>query len=72
MRSPLAQCKVSDFGESRDIGDATMTCVGTPYYIAPEVFRGEHYDESADVFSFGIIMCAVAQGGDLRDCLSKE
>ncbi|GMI38939.1 hypothetical protein TeGR_g11084, partial [Tetraparma gracilis] len=65
------QCKVSDFGESRDIGDATMTCVGTPYYIAPEVFRGEHYDESADVFSFGIIMCAVACGGDLAEFFTE-
>ena len=65
------QCKISDFGESRDIVEATMTCVGTPYYIAPEVFRGEHYDESADVFSFGIIMCCVAHGGDLADFFTK-
>ena len=36
-------------------------------YLAPEVFRGEHYDESADVFSFGIICCAVAQGGDITE-----
>ena len=58
-------CKVCDFGESRTMDEVTMTCVGTPYYIAPEVFRGEHYDESADVFSFAIIMCAVANNGDL-------
>ncbi len=60
-------CKISDFGESRDIVEATMTVVGTPYYIAPEVFRGEHYDESADVFSFSIMMCSVGNNGELDD-----
>ena len=35
------QCKISDFGESRDVAENTMTMVGTPMYLAPEVFRGE-------------------------------
>jgi len=60
-------CKISDFGESRDLSDNTMTIVGTPFYIAPEVFRGENYDESADVFSFAMIICAVANKGHLND-----
>ena len=37
--------------------DHAMTMVGTPGYTAPEVLRGEHYDTSADVFSFAIVMC---------------
>ncbi|WP_346360545.1 protein kinase, partial [Bosea sp. (in: a-proteobacteria)] len=37
--------------------DHAMTIVGTPGYTAPEVLRGEHYDTSADVFSFAIVMC---------------
>ena len=33
-----------------------MTYVGTPYYVAPEVFRGERYGMSADIFSLGIVL----------------
>jgi hypothetical protein len=41
--------KLTDFGEARaaNLG-ATMTTVGTPIYIAPEVMRGDHYDVKAD------------------------
>ena len=36
-----------------------MTRCGTPCWTAPEVLRGEKYSESADVYSFGIIMWEV-------------
>ena len=43
--------KVADFGEARAFNENnTMTQVGTPIYIAPEIVRGEHYDVKADVF----------------------
>ena len=29
---------------------------GTPGYIAPEIFYGEDFDESYDVFSLGVIL----------------
>ena len=35
------------------------SCVGNLYYLAPEVFRGENYTESADVYSYGILMWEV-------------
>ncbi|GMH52232.1 hypothetical protein TL16_g01187 [Triparma laevis f. inornata] len=63
--------RVSDFGESRVIkhSDHNLTVVGTNFYIAPEVFRGDsHYDFKADVFGFGMIMLAMAvKDGNLRN-----
>ncbi|KFQ24140.1 Dual specificity testis-specific protein kinase 1, partial [Merops nubicus] len=34
-----------------------LAVVGSPYWMAPEVLRGEFYNEKADVFSYGIILC---------------
>ena len=47
--------KVADFGEARAVlENNTMTQVGTPLYIAPEIVKGDHYGKAADVFSFAM------------------
>jgi len=33
-----------------------MTSCGTPAWTAPEVLRNERYTETADVFSFGVVL----------------
>jgi len=50
------QAKVADFGLARTKVTTTMTRVGTPRWVAPEVVREERYSELADVYSFGVIL----------------
>ncbi|XP_051567212.1 dual specificity testis-specific protein kinase 2-like isoform X1 [Myxocyprinus asiaticus] len=57
---------VGDFGLAEKIPDhrneadkQTLAVVGSPYWMAPEVLRGEHYDEKVDVFAYGIILCEI-------------
>lgn len=35
------------------------TVVGSPWWMAPEMLRGNKYDEKVDVFSFGIMICEI-------------
>ncbi|KAG6612941.1 TKL protein kinase [Phytophthora cinnamomi] len=58
LLSDTWEAKLTDFGISRELDeDQTMTAeIGTVSWIAPEVLRGEHYSEKADVYSFGVIM----------------
>ncbi|XP_062984441.1 dual specificity testis-specific protein kinase 1 [Elgaria multicarinata webbii] len=55
---------VGDFGLAEKIptyseggGKEPLAVVGSPYWMAPEVLRGELYNEKADVFAYGIILC---------------
>jgi serine/threonine protein kinase len=52
--------QLTDFGEARaqNMG-GTMTSVGTPIYIAPEVMRADHYDVKADTWSYGLCLVAM-------------
>ncbi|POM71262.1 TKL protein kinase, partial [Phytophthora palmivora] len=51
------EAKVTDFGASRERQEQTMTAgVGTMLWMAPEVMMAEHYDEKADIFSFGVLL----------------
>ena len=61
--------KLTDFGEARSADlNLTMTTVGTPIYIAPEILRNDRYDSKVDVYSFGILVATVfnqTEPGDL-------
>ncbi|XP_075688712.1 LOW QUALITY PROTEIN: dual specificity testis-specific protein kinase 2 [Rhinoderma darwinii] len=55
---------VGDFGLAEKIPDCSegsqkLAVVGSPYWMAPEVLRDEPYNEKADIFSYGIILCEV-------------
>ncbi|CAK4202863.1 unnamed protein product [Aphanomyces euteiches] len=49
--------KITDFGIAREVDETTLTAgIGTYRWIAPEVLVYGHYSESADMFSFGVIL----------------
>ena len=50
--------KICDFGLSRTHKLATsMTkAVGTPQWMAPELVNGKEYDDSIDVYSYGVVL----------------
>uniref|UniRef100_A0A671P219 dual-specificity kinase n=1 Tax=Sinocyclocheilus anshuiensis TaxID=1608454 RepID=A0A671P219_9TELE len=57
---------VGDFGLAEKIPDHSdeaeklkLAVVGSPYWMAPEVLRGERYNEKVDVFAYGIILCEI-------------
>ena len=56
----VSKQQLTDFGEARaqNMG-GTMTSVGTPIYIAPEVMRADHYDVKADTRSYGLCLVAM-------------
>ncbi|XP_054870221.1 dual specificity testis-specific protein kinase 2 isoform X2 [Amphiprion ocellaris] len=55
---------VGDFGLAEKIPTnlaegEKLSVVGSPFWMAPEVLRDEPYNEKADVFSYGIILCEI-------------
>ena len=74
--------KVSDFGQSRGVGEAksreNREMEGTPIYMAPEIVKGDHdFGPAADVYSFGILLYAMTcPKGDVfnafRDAVEKD
>ncbi|MBN3288692.1 TESK1 kinase, partial [Polyodon spathula] len=57
---------VGDFGLAEKIPNYSdggvkqpLAVVGSPYWMAPEVLRGEVYNEKADLFAYGIILCEI-------------
>jgi serine/threonine-protein kinase len=58
----IHELKIIDFGLSLgQIG----TLVGTPPYVAPEIFRGEEPTAASDIFSLGLIFLEMLQDSDL-------
>ncbi|XP_023696553.1 dual specificity testis-specific protein kinase 1-like isoform X1 [Paramormyrops kingsleyae] len=57
---------VTDFGLAREVVELPATdierklsLVGSAFWMAPEMLRGEPYDRKVDVFSFGIVLCEI-------------
>ena len=62
--------KLTDFGLSRMIDPGknskikTMTMCGTPSWVAPEIFKGEPYNQRIDVYRRVVHVVNVSRSGD--------
>jgi len=53
--------KLGDMNVSKVLkNDLAQTQIGTPYYLAPEVWKREMYDFRADIFSLGVLLYELA------------
>lgn len=72
--SELGGYKLGDFGISRylenTMGGATKA--GTETYMAPEIYRGESYGKTIDIYSLGLVLYQLANTGRLPFLSSKQ
>lgn len=67
--------KIGDFGIARvleNTSEVAVTMLGTPYYMSPEVCRGEPYGEKSDMWSMGCVlyeMCVLRRAFEAQSLL---
>ena len=56
--SRFGDFKLGDFGIAREQAHtmSNMSKKGTYFYMAPEIYKGEKYDSSIDIYSLGIVL----------------
>jgi len=64
-RRELACCSIGDMDIAKKLGKGVKakTCIGTPGYMAPEIFSGTDYSFPCDVWSFGVVLYEVLSAG---------
>lgn len=65
--SERAGYKLGDFGISRTMDSIhermSMTSAGTIQYMAPEIYLGERYNHTADIYSLGMVLYLLMNDG---------
>jgi serine/threonine protein kinase len=66
--------RICDFGSARheDGGASLALLLGTPRYIAPELYRGMKAERNGDVFAFGLIVYEILVGKVVFDGANME
>lgn len=56
--SKFGEYKLGDFGIARELNktQANLSKKGTLNYMAPEVYKGENYGKSVDIYSLGLVL----------------
>ncbi|XP_062902148.1 serine/threonine-protein kinase Nek9 isoform X1 [Mobula hypostoma] len=52
--------KLGDYGLAKRLNSPhsmAETCVGTPYYMSPELCQGERYNFKSDIWAVGCVLC---------------
>ena len=65
LLSMTGQIKLADFGYCAQLSSSTQkrnSVVGTPYWMAPELIRGQDYDTRVDIWSLGVMAIEMAEG----------
>jgi len=65
LLSAAGAIKIADFGYAAQLTPDKIkrnTIVGTPYWMAPELIRGQDYSQKVDVWSNGIMLMEMAEG----------
>jgi hypothetical protein len=55
---------IGDFGHATQITEGRLrkSVVGTPFWMAPELVKGNPYDTKVDIWALGILMITLAEG----------
>ena len=58
-------CKITDFGLATVLkhNETSHDRLGTPMYMAPEIFNGKNYDEKVDTWALGVLAFILLSGG---------
>lgn len=67
-----ADVKLADFGFARILQneDIAKSQLGTPLFMAPEIFNKAPYDFKIDVWSLGVVVYEILTGRPLFQCRS--
>ncbi|ADM11513.1 Ser/Thr protein kinase [Encephalitozoon intestinalis ATCC 50506] len=69
VNAALGEVKIGDLGVAKERRMKRYTVVGTPQFMAREMFEGEGYGEKIDVYAFGMCLIEMATGAyPYREC----
>lgn len=58
--------KLIDFGNAKSLGDKADNGMGSPGYAAPEQYEGKNIQAQADIYSIGMVLLFMADGGHIH------